>query len=226
MVDKFIASSVVTCKRFDPEKVTINRGKLLDKIEKTPYKRFEKTSDGISPRSKLGLENGIFWNTGDESDEYGHISEDPEIRIWKMDKRLSRYDQILNQIEKDDQLVSYGTGTHCIISWGSAKGPILDAIEMLKKENINMGFIQLKLLNPFPAEYVKSLIKNVKTIIDIEANHTGQLGSLFKQNIGRDVDHFILKYTGRSMTCTEIYDSLKKILENKASKREILSHGA
>jgi 2-oxoglutarate ferredoxin oxidoreductase subunit alpha len=226
MVDKFIASSVVTCKRFDPEKVTINRGKLLDKIEKTPYKRFEKTSDGISPRSKLGLENGIFWNTGDESDEYGHISEDPEIRIWKMDKRLSRYDQILNQIEKDDQLVSYGTGTHCIISWGSAKGPILDAIEMLKKENINMGFIQLKLLNPFPAEYVKSLIKNVKTIIDIEANHTGQLGSLFKQNIGRDVDYFILKYTGRSMTCTEIYDSLKKILENKASKREILKHGA
>lgn len=226
MVDKFIASSVVTCKRFDPKKVTINRGKLLDKIEKTPYKRFEKTSDGISPRSKLGLENGIFWNTGDESDEYGHISEDPEIRIWKMDKRLSRYDQILSEIEKDDQLVSHSTGSHCIISWGSAKGPILDATEMLKKENIDIGFIQLKLLNPFPAEYVKSLIKNVKTIIDIEANHTGQLGSLFKQNIGKDVDYFILKYTGRSMTCTEIYDSLKKILENKASKREILTHGA
>jgi 2-oxoglutarate ferredoxin oxidoreductase subunit alpha len=226
MVDKFIASSVITCKRFDPEKVTINRGKLLDKIEKTPYKRFERTSDGISPRSKLGLENGIFWNTGDESDEYGHISEDPEIRVWKMDKRLSRYEQILNGIEKEDQLVSHGTGSYCIISWGSAKGPILDAIEMLKKENIQIGFIQLKLLNPFPAEYVKSLIKNVKTIIDVEANHTGQLGSLFKQNIGRDVDYFILKYTGRSMTCTEIYDSIKKILENKASKREILTHGA
>jgi len=226
MVDKFIASSVITCKRFDPQKITINRGKLLDKIEKTPYKRFEQTPDGISPRSKLGLENGIFWNTGDESDEYGHISEDPEIRIWKMDKRLSRYDQILNGIPKDDQLVSHGTASHCIISWGSAKGPILDAIEMLKKENIDIGFIQLKLLNPFPTEYVKSLIKNVKTIIDIEANHTGQLGSLFKQNIGRDVDYFILKYTGRSMTCTEIYDSLKKIFENKASKREILKHGA
>ena len=207
MVDKFIASSVITCKRFDPEKVTINRGKLLDKIEKTPYKRFEKTSDGISPRSKLGLENGIFWNTGDESDEYGHISEDPEIRIWKMDKRLSRYDQILNEIEKDDQLVSHSTGSHCIISWGSAKGPILDAIKMLKKENIDIGFIQLKLLNPFPAEYVKSLIKNVKTIIDIEANHTGQLGALFKQNIGRDVDYFILKYTGRSMTLSLIHIS-------------------
>jgi len=28
------------------------------------------------------------------------------------------------------------------------------------------------------------------------------------------------------MTSTEIYDSLKKIIENKASKREILKHGA
>jgi len=97
---------------------------------------------------------------------------------------------------------------------------------MLKKENINVGFIQIKLLHPFPTEYVKSLLKDVKTIIDVEANHTGQLGTLFKQNLGRDVDYFILKYTGRSMTSTEIYDSLKKILGNKAKKREILTHGA
>jgi 2-oxoglutarate ferredoxin oxidoreductase subunit alpha len=226
LLDKFIASSVITCKRFDPEKVTIDRGKLLEKIETKPYKRFEQTSDGISPRSKLGLEDGIFWNTGDESDEYGHISEDPYMRIQMMDKRLSRFDLILNQIPKEDQVVSFGMADHCIISWGSTKGPIIDAIDMLKKENINVGFIQIKLLHPFPTEYVKSLLKNVKTIIDVEANHTGQLGTLFKQNLGKDVDYFILKYTGRSMTSTEIYDSLKKILGNKAKKREILTHGA
>ncbi|MGI0064399.1 MAG: 2-oxoacid:ferredoxin oxidoreductase subunit alpha [Nitrosopumilaceae archaeon] len=226
LLDKFIASSVITCKRFDPEKVTIDRGKLLDKIETKPYKRFEQTSDGISPRSKLGLEDGIFWNTGDESDEEGHISEDPYMRIQMMDKRLSRFDLILNQIPKEDQVVSFGMADHCIISWGSAKGPIVDAIDMLKKENINVGFIQIKLLHPFPTEYVKSLLKDVKTIIDVEANHTGQLGTLFKQNLGKDVDYFILKYTGRSMTSTEIYDSLKKILGNKAKKREILTHGA
>jgi len=28
------------------------------------------------------------------------------------------------------------------------------------------------------------------------------------------------------MTSTEIYDSLKKIVENKADKREVLTHGA
>ena len=34
----------------------------------------------------------------------------------------------------------------------------------------------------------------------------------------RDIDHFVLKYTGRGMTSTEIYDSLKKIIENNAAQ--------
>ena len=226
MMDKFLASSVVTCKRFDSKKIKIERGKLLDKIDTNDYKRFAPSEDGISPRSKLGLENGIFWNTGDERDEYGHITEDPVVRIQMMDKRLSRFSQILKNIPKDDQIVSYGTAEHTIVSWGSTKGPILDALEMLKKENINIGFIQIKLLHPFPIESVKSFLKDVTKIIDIEANATGQLGTLLKQNLGKEIDHYILKYTGRSITCTEIYDSIKKILANEENKKVILTHGA
>jgi 2-oxoglutarate ferredoxin oxidoreductase subunit alpha len=225
MMDKFLSSSVVTCKKFDPQKVPIDRGLLLDKIE-GEYKRFAFTDDGISPRSRLGLDNGVFWNTGDESDEFGHISEDPQIRIKMMDKRMSRLDLVLNRIPNDEQVISFGVCDYTIISWGSTKGPILDAISILKKEGIDIGFIQIKLIHPFPSDYVKSLLKNTKTIIDIEANHSGQLGKIFKQNISREIDYFILKYTGRGMTSTEIYDSLKKIVENKANKREVLSHGA
>ena len=225
MMDKFLSSSVVTCKRFDPQKITINRGKLLEKIE-GEYKRFAFTEDGISPRSRLGLDNGIFWNTGDESDEFGHITEDPQMRIKMMDKRMSKLDLILKQVPEDEQITSHGIGEFTIISWGSTKGPILDALEMLRKEGIEIGFIQIKLLHPFPAELVKSLLTDVKTIIDIEANHSGQMGKIFKQNVSKEIDYFILKYTGRGMTSTEIYDSLKKIVTNKANKREILKHGS
>ena len=226
MMDKFLASSVLTCKRFDPEKISIDRGKLLDKIDNPNYKRFELTSDGISPRSKLGLENGIFWNTGDESDEHGHITEDSQMRIKMMDKRLSRLDRILKTIPDDDQAVSYGVADYTVISWGSAKGPVLDAIEMLKKENIDVGFVQIKLLNPFPADYLRFLLKDAKTIIDVEANQTGQLGKLYNEYVEKDVDYFILKYTGRAMNSTEVFEALKKIVNNKAEKREILTHGA
>ena len=225
MMDKFLSSSVITCKRFDPEKITINRGKLLDKVE-GEYKRFAFSEDGISPRSRLGLDNGIFWNTGDESDEYGHITEDPQMRIKMMDKRMSRLDLIQKQIPENEQIVSHGIHDYTIISWGSTKGPILDALDMLKKDGIEIGFIQIKLIHPFPSEIVKSLIKDTKTIIDIESNHSGQLGKIFKQNVTREIDYFILKYTGRGMTSTEIYESLKKIYENKANHREILEHGA
>ncbi len=225
LMDKFLASSVITCKRFDTQRIPINRGKLLETVD-DGYRRFEFTDDGISPRSRLGIDNGIFWSTGDESDEKGHITEDPVLRVKMMDKRMSRLDLILKNIPEDEKVLSFGTAEHTIISWGSTKGPILDAIGMLKKEGITIGFIQLKLLHPFPTDYVKSLLKDTKTIINIEANHSAQLGKLFNQNIQRDIDYFILKYTGRAMTSTEIYDALKKIIENKADKREVLTHGA
>ena len=172
------------------------------------------------------MENGIFWNTGDESDEYGHISEDPVIRVQMMDKRLSKLNKILKELPDEDQAVSFGVHEYTIVSWGSSKGPILDAIDMLKQENIDIGFIQIKLLQPFPTDYLKFLLKDAKTIIDVEANQTGQLGKLVQQYLGKEPDYFVLKYTGRAMTSTEVYDSLKKIIDGSANKREVLMHGA
>ena len=226
MMDKFIASSVTTCKRFQSDKIEIDRGKLLEKIESPNYLRFAHTTDGISPRSKIGLENGIFWNTGDESDMQGHISEDPVNRVEMMDKRLQRFTQILENIPKDEQILSHSTGEICVISWGSTKGPIIDAIEMLKNEGIDIGFVQIKLLHPFPKETLETLLKDCKTLINIEANQTAQLGSLIRQNLLKEPDYYVLKYTGRAMTCDEIYNSLKKIVTNKAEKKEVLTYGA
>lgn len=225
MMDKFIASTVSTVPRFDSNKITIQRGKLLDKIQDAGYKRFTPSQDGISPRSRLGLENGIFWNTGDESDQEGHISEDPENRIYKMDKRAHKLELALEQIPKEDQAINYGISDFCILSWGSAKGPILDAIDMLKKEGYKVGFIQIKMLHPFPSKYIQSLLSGVKTIIDIEANQAGQMGSLLNEHLDRKVDYYILKYTGRPMTCNEVFDSIKKIIDNKAEKKQVLTYG-
>ena len=97
---------------------------------------------------------------------------------------------------------------------------------MLKQDNIDIGFVQIKLLHPFPTDYVKFLLNDAKTIIDVEANYVGQLGELLKLNLGREPDYYVVKYTGRAMTSTEVYDSLKKIVDGRANKREVLMHGA
>lgn len=225
MVDKFIASSIITCNKFDSDQIKIMRGKLLKEINNKHYKRFQITDDGISPRSTLGMINGIFWNTGDESDEYGHITEDPICRTEMMDKRISRLDLIVKTVPKSQQIILHKISKHCIISWGSTTGPILDAIKMLEKINIHVGFLQIKLLHPFPTEHIRSVLDDVTIIIDIEANKTRQLGKLFKQNLSRDIDYYILKYTGRPITCTEIYQSLQNIFSKKSNKEIVLTHG-
>ena len=108
----------------------------------------------------------------------------------------------------------------------TAQGPIIDAIKMLQNDGIKVGFIEIKLLNPFPKNLLKKCLSNVKTIIDVEANYTGQLGSLIRQNLEMDPDYYILKFTGRPMTCSELYESIKKVVNNNAKKREVLTYGA
>lgn len=225
MMDKFLSSTTMTCPAFDPSKVTIDRGKLLDNVE-GEYKRFQLGGDGISPRSHLGLKNGIFWNTGDESDEVGHITEDPVVRRMMMDKRLDRLDLVLQQVPEVEQAVSHAVGEYTIISWGSTKGPILDALEMLQQKGINVGFVQIKMLHPFPTECVQRLLNGTRIIIDVESNQTAQMGKLFAQNLDIPINHYILKYTGRAMTCEEIHDSLLDIMNGTSPKRRILTHGA
>ena len=226
LMDKFLASSVITCPRLDPERVKIDRGKLLHTVESPDYKRFKFTKDGISPRSRIGLEGGIFWNTGDESDEYGHITEDPVLRMKMMDKRMNKLDMIVQAVPDEDQAVSFGAAAHTIVSWGSTKGPILDAIAMLKAEGTEIGYIQIKMVHPFPSHLVKYLLGDARVIIDVEANQSGQLGKVLTQNLGREPDYYILKYTGRSMTSTEVYNALKRIVHQAADRREVLTHGA
>ncbi|HEX5981979.1 MAG TPA: 2-oxoacid:ferredoxin oxidoreductase subunit alpha [Nitrososphaeraceae archaeon] len=237
LLDKAIASSVMTCKNFDPNKITIDRGYLIKKIENKAqdqeklkhFKRFElKENVAISPRPPLGTENGIFWNTGDEHDEEGHISEDPTVRIKMMDKRMSKLDLILQEIQDEDKALSYNGNSDIVItSWGSTKGAILDTLDELNKEGIKIKFVQVKLLNPFPQQLLEKMLNSAKTIINIEMNYSSQLAKLIKQNLHRDVDYEIVKYNGRPISCDELHRIIKEIVNNNNTdkRRIVLDYG-
>ena len=242
MLDKAIANSVTTCKIFDQNKVPIDRGSYLENIpldssHKEQYLRFKftkdsssdyDTMDSISPRVPLGTENGIFWNTGDEHDEKGHISEDPKIRTTMMNKRMGKLNVALDEIYDEDKAILYGVedpNALTLISWGSTKGAILDAMDKLIEEGKMIRFVQLRLLHPFPSERVKSLIDGYRPLIDIEMNYSSQLASLINENLSIGMDYLIVKYNGRPMSSGEIYDALVKIISRSAPKRIILEYG-
>jgi 2-oxoglutarate ferredoxin oxidoreductase subunit alpha len=226
MVDKALANSVVTIKRLDPYSIKIDRGLLVEKVS-DGYERFAFTENGISPRVKLGTENGIFWNTGDEHEPNGHITENPNIRIKMMEKRMGKLELALKEIPDEDKAVKYGEESDMtVISWGSTKGVILDAIDKLIREGKKINFVQLRLLNPFPSKLVESLLSRTRLLIDVEMNYSGQLAKLLSENIKREPDYFVVKYNGRPMSLSEVYGILKRIIEGKAKKREVLTGGS
>src|SRR5215203_3778816 len=236
MLDKAIANSLMTCKIFDPYKVTLDRGQLSESVAPSTetgiaghYLRFKLSESPISRRIPLGTENGIFWNTGDEHTEEGHITEDPEMRLKMMNKRMSKLDVALNEISNEDKAISYGEDDPLmgltIISWGSTKGAILDAMDRLSYEGKKIKFVQVRLIHPFPTEVVEKMLVNTKVLVDIEMNYSSQLGLLVKQNLKREINYSIVKYNGRPMSSSEIYNAIMHIIDGNASRRIVLENG-
>jgi len=234
LLDKAISSSIQTCKRFSND-LKIERGKFKSVIDKNQsegaaghFQRFKLDNSPISTRVPIGTENAIFWNTGDEHTEEGHISEDPENRNKMMDKRMKKLDLALEKIAENDKAVCNdfeSDSKNVVISWGSTKGAILEALEKLSEEGSKLRFIQVRLLHPFPTETVKKFLTHAKLVIDVEMNYSSQLGSLVQQNTGREIDYKIVKYNGRPMSTTEIYMALKSILSGSNERRIVLDGG-
>jgi 2-oxoglutarate ferredoxin oxidoreductase subunit alpha len=234
MLDKAIANSIITCKNFNVNKVAIDRGLRVKQITEQDigvagnYLRFKLSNNNpISPMVALGTKDAIFWNSGDEHTQEGHITEDPEIRVQMMDKRMTKLDVAIKEIPNEDKAVAYGSGGDIvIISWGSTKGAILDALDRLAAEGIKVRYIQVRLMHPFPSELVKSMLKDAKTVIDIEMNYSGQLGSLVRQYAGLEANYYIVKYNGRPMSLDEVYNGVKRIISGDAPRRQVLRSGA
>lgn len=214
ILDKALANSTMTVDVFDLSKIVIDRGKLVTSWDNSlgEYKRFKFTEDGISYRTVLGVENGIFWNTGDEHDELGHITEEPSTRDKMMEKRMKKLEIADAEIPDSERVILYGDydAPYLVLSWGSTKGAIIDAIEYLASEGLRFAFAQIKVLNPFPTRFLQNLIPQYKRTIVVEQNYTGQLATLIKARTGIHTDHLIVKYNGRPFSFSEVRDGLRE----------------
>ena len=234
LLDKALANSSNTYPVFDTSGIEIERGQLLDPDDlqrllrdQGQYKRFQLTESGISPRIPLGTAGTVFWNTGDERDERGHITEHPTTRTKMMEKRMKKLELVEKGVPASEKYNLFGKDDEApmIVSWGSSKGAILEAKELLEAEGIKINFLQARMIHPFPAADFSELLHRAKRIIDVEMNYSGQLAGIIREKTGIVIEDLILKYNGRPMTSDEVYLAIKNALSGKAPKRQVLTHG-
>jgi 2-oxoglutarate ferredoxin oxidoreductase subunit alpha len=205
LTDQYFMDSYYNTNAFD---VSLRKTKKY--FIKTPknYKRYELTENGISPRGIPGYGKGLVCTDSDEHDEQGHITEDLDLRIEMVDKRLKKLDLIKEEIISPE-IIGPEKYKNLIICWGSTRNIVCEAVDNLdRKDTAVLHFKQVHPLHDSAWRY----IKRAKKTVAVESNATGQFTRLLKINTGIDIDKIILKYSGLSFAADELAEKLADIL--------------
>ena len=222
LVDKYLMEGhgTVLTEEFKVQnsKFKVERGKMVTDNEAagmTDYKRYAFVDDGVSPRTIPGQKGGIALSGSDEHDERGLYNEEVDNRIKMMDKRFKKLTTAVENGEfPQPQLSGSSKAPLTILSFGSTKMPVLEAMGWLKREGIEVNFVNVNFLNPFPSDTVADIIKSAKKTLVIEGNKTGQFEGLIRERTGITFEHHLRKYDGRPFYPEEIIATVKSVLSS------------
>ncbi len=216
--DQHLANSVraVDGDRISMEDVEIDRGELLasddlDGLDGTYY-RHKFTDSGVSPRALPGHENAVYKTTGNEHDERGDITEDPEIRTKMVEKRMRKLETALDQDLRPPDLYGQAAAEVSLVSWGSTYGAAREAVDRLNDMQVSANCYHLSDSWPLRKEDLSELFEKANKVVLVEGNGTGQMGGLITQETGFSVDQQILKYDGRPFTPEYIIERVQEVV--------------
>lgn len=128
-------------------------------------------------------------------------------------------------VEKRVNFFGDSGATHIVVSWGSPKGAILEAMERLRHEGYRLSFLQVRMVHPLPCKYVARILGEAEKRVAVEGNYSAQLAGLVREKTGVDMDYYVLKWNGRPISSDELYESLRRIMQNRAPRRQVLTCG-
>ncbi|MED1865623.1 2-oxoacid:acceptor oxidoreductase subunit alpha [Fictibacillus nanhaiensis] len=203
----------------DYSRVEIRRGKLNPKEELPDtddkdgyFKRYEVTEDGISPRVIPGMKNGIHHVTGVEHDETGKPSEVAANRQKQMDKRLRKLQNLRFNVPVVKQ-APHEEADILLVGFNSTRGVIEEAIPRLEADGLKVNHAHIRLIHPFPADEMKSMIDKAKNVIVVENNATGQLANILRMNVPQhEKIKNLLKYDGNPFLPSEVVMKCKELV--------------
>ncbi|MCX8111251.1 MAG: 2-oxoacid:acceptor oxidoreductase subunit alpha [Syntrophorhabdaceae bacterium] len=201
LTDQYLSDSQWTEGDFDINKFVHKdyriRGDSLEAIK--DYRRHAITEDGVSPFGVPGTSTRLIITDSDEHDEEGHITEDPEIRVSMVDKRLFKK---MGLIKKEiSPPLFYGDEKPDIVlfGWGSTYGVMKEVVDIISR-HYKIAMFHFSEVFPLPStemlDYI-GILRGAKKTICIENNATGQFSRLIKAETGYEFTHHINRFDGK-----------------------------
>ena len=182
------------------------------------YKRYLITESGISPRAIPGVPGYTHTAGTDEHDENGVLISDeftnPIKRRAMMEKRMRKVAGIEASVPPPE-LLGPRTADVTLIGWGSTKGVIEEACELLSEQGISANQLQIRWLVPLHGDAILDILKSSRHTIIVENNYSGQFARYLRSETSYVPNGYIRKYDGEPFMPHHIVEAVKEQLAGK-----------
>lgn len=208
MSDQYLADSYRDVEMFDLDSLPQTASPLL-KPDSEPYKRYELTEDGVSPRLIPGFSETTVRADSHEHDEMCLITEDGGNRVRQNSKRISKGCGLWQDVMGPDYYGKEGADV-VLMCWGSSLGACLEASEQVEGKSV--GVLHFKQVYPLREEQFMDYLEGAGEVVAVEGNATGQFARLVAQETGFKVGSYILRFDGRTLTPQYVLKGLDSII--------------
>jgi 2-oxoglutarate ferredoxin oxidoreductase subunit alpha len=197
-----------TVPRFDLSRISIDNGKRIDETDledMDEYRRYEITEDGISPWAVPGTKNAMNLVTGNERNEWGRVTTEPDMRVKMVDKRRRKIETVRGQLPK---AVEWGDSNSPvgIIGVGILGGVIGESIVRMAEQGYHFHCHRPRTLWPVLQDTI-DFVNSHERVYVVEQSEGAQLASLIK-SAGARAENIvsILKYDGLQFSTAELVE--------------------
>ncbi len=190
------------------------------------YKRYKITKSGVSPRAVPGVAGYTHTAASDEHDEDGVLISDeftnPTKRRAMMEKRMRKVAGIEAAVSPP---VLWGPrdADVTLIGWGSTKGVIEEACEILMEQGISANQLQIRWLVPLHGDAILDLLSHARHTIIVENNFSGQFARYLRSETSFVPNGHIRKYDGEPFMPHHIVEAVMEQLRGE-SKLSVPAH--
>ena len=197
------------------ELITGNNGTASSAPTNGSYKRYKFTESGVSPRAVPGVPGHVHTVATDEHMEDGVLISDeftnPIKRREMMEKRMRKVAGIEASIPPPE-LWGPRDAEVTLIGWGSTKGVIEEACEILNEQGISANQLQIRWLVPLHGDAILEVLKDSRHTIIVENNYSGQFARYLRSETSFVANGHIRKYDGEPFMPHHIVEAVKEQL--------------